>query len=884
MQDKRGVGGAGRIDRLYFGFLISIADFSRRRAPWVILFALVLSGLSLFYTISHFAISTNTGRMLSQDLPFERAQKRFNAEFPGLDRTLLIVIRSQSPSRARIDADRLARWLAKYGRRITSIYQPGGGPYFAREGLLYLSPPALWRLSDRLSRAQPFIATLASHPTLPRFADLLDRAMTSTSSAPVQGLDPVLRALTATVQASTQHRYATMPWGHIMTGRMAASDHTRYIIVKPQYNYDGGAPVAAALASIHRGIRALALTRAHGVSVRITGEAALDNEQVQTVSRSAGLATGLSLTLVLVMLSLGLRSPRFVFAILLTLFMGLTWTAAFALLATGALNLISVAFAVLFVGLAVDFGIQFSISYQEERLTKDHAQALAATARAVGSSLSLAAAAAAISFYSFVPTDYAGIVDLGIISGTGMFFALFANLTVLPALLTVVASKAGGRTPGRLRMLLARLPLYRYPRAVAAGSLVVALALIPVVVTIRFDFDPMHLEDAHSEAVKTFERLLRSSRISPYPIDVLEPNLAAAQRLSARLAHLRPVGRVLTLASYVPVHQSEKLAIIAQTALVVPPFTVFHGRAPRPPTRALRAALTRLGRHLTVFAATQKDPALRAQARALAAAVHRYLSVYGHSRPALLSLQRHIIGTLPWQLQQLQDALAAQPVTIGSLPAALRARFLAPDGAARVEVFSSLNLNHNRNIRRFVHDVQRIAPNAVGPPVLLVEGGDAVVQAFREATAISFALITLMLLLTLRSVADALTVLAPLAAAAVVAGAVMRIFGVSFNLANIIVLPLLVGLSVAFSIYIVARWRNGVPTGQLLNTSTAEAVVFSALTTMSSFGSLAISSNPGMAVLGETLFIAMAAALVSILLVLPALLALRSPVPVQDPQ
>ncbi|WP_297359572.1 MMPL family transporter, partial [Acidiferrobacter sp.] len=247
----------------------------------------------------------------------------------------------------------------------------------------------------------------------------------------------------------------------------------------------------------------------------------------------------------------------------------------------------------------------------------------------------------------------------------------------------------------------------------------------------------------------------------------------------------------------------------------------------------------------------------------------------GHNEAALLGLQRRVIGTLPWQLASLQEALNAQPVTLQSLPAGLRQQFISADGQARVEVFSSLNLNHNRNIVRFAHDVARVAPDAVGPPVLLVQGGHAVVEAFREATAISFILITVVLLLTLRSLADALTILAPLILAAMTAVAVMWMFGISFNLANIIVLPLLIGLSVAFSIYLVVRWRRGVGTALLLDTSTSEAVVFSALTTMCSFGSLAISSNPGMAVLGETLFIAMGAALVTILLVLPAILSLR---------
>jgi hypothetical protein len=391
----------------------------------------------------------------------------------------------------------------------------------------------------------------------------------------------------------------------------------------------------------------------------------------------------------------------------------------------------------------------------------------------------------------------------------------------------------------------------------------------------RFDFDPMHLQNPHSEAVSTFESLLKNSRISPYPIDILEPNLHAAQAMAARLARLKTVGRVLTAASFVPTHQRAKLAVIAQMALIVPPFSIHPERA-RPPSAArIRDSLRRLRQSLKAFAAERGHGRTVQAARALDVALGSYLARFGHDHAALLVLQRRIIGTLPWQLASLQKALNARPVTLRTLPASLRKSFISADGQARVEVFSSLNLNHNRNIVRFADDVARVAPHAVGPPVLLVQGGRAVVDAFKEATAISFVLITAVLLLTLRNVADALTILAPLVLAAMAAVAVMWVLGISFNLANIIVLPLLIGLSVAFSIYLVVRWRRGVGTALLLDTSTSEAVVFSALTTMSSFGSLAVSSNPGMAVLGETLFIAMGAALITILLVLPAILSLR---------
>ncbi|HUW97607.1 MAG TPA: MMPL family transporter [Acidiferrobacter sp.] len=887
MGERRHLGGINRLDRHFFGFMIGLADFSRRRAWWVILAAALLSAVSLYYTVTHFAISTDMSKMLSKDLPFEKSQQQFDTAFPGLNKTLLVVVHSSSATLARESAGRLAVWLRRNGQGITYVNQPGGGPFFAREGLLYLSEAQLWQLSDSLSRAQPFIATLAAHPTLPRFTHLLNlalqRAMKPGQKVP--GLAMVLQGFRKTLIGQEHGRYAAMPWGTLMMGSAApeSAPGDSFVVVKPRYNYQSGAPVQTAINSVRRGVQALHLTQAHGVAVHITGAAALDNEQVRTVSKSAGLATSLSIVLVLAMLIIGLHRARYVLIILATLFAGLSWTAAFALLATGPLNLISIAFAVLFVGLAVDFGIQFCVRYQEEGAYGDNAQALRATARRAGSALSLAAVAAAISFYSFVPTSYAGIVDLGIISGTGMFIALFANLTLTPALLTVfIKGHAGGRRRGFLRPLLAHLPVHRHPRTIVGVAILIAILLIPMILASRFDFDPMHLQNPHSEAVATFETLLKSSRVSPYPIDILAPNLRSARKTAARLQPLKTVGRVLTAASFVPTNQQAKLAVIAQMALIVPPFSIRSDRAQATSGPRVKHALLRLQAALATFEVGHRDGPLAEEARRLAAAIPPYLRRFGNDPQALLTLERRIIGTLPWQLGELRTALNAGPVSLRTLPASLRGQFINGNGEARIQVFSSLNLNNNANIVRFAHDVTSVAPHAVGPPILLVQGGRAVVDAFREATLISFVLITLVLLVTLRNIADAVTILIPLALAAVVAVAVMWMLGISFNLANIIVLPLLIGLSVAFSIYLVARWREGEGMAHLLDTSTSEAVVFSALTTMSSFGSLAVSSDPGMAVLGKTLLIAMGAALVTILLVLPALLTLRSPTGTRD--
>jgi hopanoid biosynthesis associated RND transporter like protein HpnN len=857
--------------------LQALVLFCRRWSIGVIIAALALTAWTTRYAIGHFAITTDTSQILSRDLPFQRLQDRLETAFPQLKDTAVVVVRGNTAALADQAATALAAWLRARPEYIESVYEPGGGEFFRKNGLLYLDVPALWSLSDRLSQAQPLIAQVAEDPTLPRLLSVLRKGLEyQTGTGPhMSGLKDIFDHLGRAMDAQRTNRFYAVPWDEIITGTGGSEpDRTRFVIVKPRLQFQAMQPAAAALKTLHQAIAALHLDPAHGMEAKITGSAALDNDQLGTVSRDTGLATTLSLSLVLVMLMLGLRSPRQVLFALLCLFIGLSWTAAFALYAIGPLNLLSVAFAVLFIGLGVDFGIQFCMRFQEEfHDGRAPVEALRRTALGIGGPLSLAAAAAALSFYSFVPTSYAGIVDLGIISGTSMLFALFTSVTVLPALLSIRPAPVRRR----LSLPLFRGLHFRHPWAIVALFALLAAASAPLILHTRFDFNPLHLQNRNSEAVQTLEYLLRQGKASPYQIEVLEPDLASADRAAVRLEGLDEVAGTITLSSFVPDRQDEKLDIIQQLGLLMPPFTLTPSSETAAGPAHVAAGLADFRTALDRFAAASADDPLAGPARMLAQRITAYLDRFKEAPAQLAALQSRVMGGLRAQLEMLAAGLQAEPVTLQSLPQDLRERYLSPTGAARLEVLPARDLTDNLNMLRFVDAVRTRIPDAAGAPVMLVEGGRTVVSAFIEASLISVVFITLLLALALRNLIDVLMVLIPLAVAAALAVAGMSALGLPFSLANIIVLPLIIGLGVAFGIYLVMRWRGGTPMTRLLHSSTPQAVLFSGLTTMSSFGSLAVAGDPGMSSLGKTLSLGLACVLLSILLLLPSLLMLRRP-------
>jgi hypothetical protein len=221
-------------------------------------------------------------------------------------------------------------------------------------------------------------------------------------------------------------------------------------------------------------------------------------------------------------------------------------------------------------------------------------------------------------------------------------------------------------------------------------------------------------------------------------------------------------------------------------------------------------------------------------------------------------------------LMQVAASLTAQKVTIQTMPADLRREWIAPDGTARIQVFPRNTSNDPDVLARFTGAVQRVAPQATGAPISIRESGRTIVGAFLEAGVLSFIAITILLSIALRRLFDVLMTLAPLVLTGLLTLATCVVIGQKLNFANIIALPLLLGIGVAFNIYFVVAWRAGAR--NLLQSSLTRAVIFSAATTATGFGALWLSPHPGTASMGELLMISLVWTLVTTLFLSPALL------------
>ena len=865
------------------GLLSAVVDFCRRHAWRVLLGALVLCLGGGWFASDHLGINTDTSKLLSPDLPWQKQGAAFDAAFPESTSLTTVVLDGTSSDAVEDATAALADALAEKTDIIKSVRRPDSGPFFSRYGLMFLDKEELAQLSDQIAEAQPLMGPLDADPSLRGLFGVLGQALTGLEGGEATGdkLVGPMNTFAHTIDSVTAGKPDPVSWGLLMTGKPPRPEELRhFILVQAKLDFDALEPGAAASAAIRQTAVDLGLA-AKGVRVRLTGEVPLEDEEFASVSEGAGTAMLITVVAVVGILLWALRAPRIILAILVTLIVGLVMTATFAAAAVGTLNMISIAFAVLFIGIGVDFGIQFSMRYRAELhevtggvVPTDRAaanqEALKRAAKAISGPLGLAALATAVGFYSFLPTDYKGVSELGLIAGTSMFVALIANLTVLPALLTLMPARGKPEAAGFTWGPKADAWLARHARPVLVLALLLGIGGAASIPFVRFDADPIDLKDPSKESVKTVKELTADPLESPYSIEILSPNLGAAQALADKLAALPEVRMALTLNSFIPDDQAAKLDIIEQTKFLLGPILDHATPLPMPSDDEERAALRNYAEHLRSFIAGPAAPSLGTAAPALQAAISKFLA--GPKGGDVRLLRDALLGGFEGRINTLRAAMMAEKLTPETMPPEIRDDWIATDGRARVSVFAKGDMKDTRQLAAFVAAVRTLAPDATGAPVSILESGKTVSDAFTTASLLAFVAITLLLAIILRRVRDVVLVVVPLALAGFYALGTCVVTGLAFNYANVIAVPLLMGIGVAFDIYFVMVWRSGTGSVALLQTSTARAVVFSAATTGTAFGSLALSHHAGTASMGLLLLMTLIYVLLSTLIVQPALM------------
>ena len=855
-------------------WIVRLVDLSRRRAALVVLLFAILSAACVWLATHRLGVDTDTDHMFATSLPWRQHSMAFDREFPQFDSVLAIVVRGATPEETDETAALLARTLQADTAHFHDVKRPDAEPFFRHDGLLLLAPDDLSKLLNSLMAAQPLLGPLANDPSA---RGLLHGVSLMAEGVRIQHADlsaykPALLQLEQVLNDAVAGRSTPLSWQNLLGSDITRQkDNVRVVVTHPVLQDNSLQPGLAATQVLERVRADLPDVRSGRVRVDYTGSVALSDVQFGALTEGILASTMVSLILLALWLFLALRSWRLIVPILLTLIVGFALTVGFASLAIGTLNIISVAFAVLFVGLAVDFAIQFAVRLRDERMHyHELAAAMTRTARVSGNQIAVAAAATACGFLAFAPTAFVGVAELGIIAGMGMVLALICTLSLLPALLWLFKPRNQAHDLPLPFGIATDGALHNHRRMVLGVFVLLGLAGLIASIRMPFDANPLHTQDPNSEPMRTLRSMADDPITNPFNINILVPDLQSARSLSAKLAKLPEVSSVISASTFVPPDQQASLDQLEQAQDLMLPSLGAGPNAPPITPDALRSAIA--DTHDSIVGANAALPA-DSPLRGIDAALQRLAHA---PDDRLLTMNEAVSRFLPNQLSSLRDALNASEISLATLPASIKRDWVSASGQVRIQVSPTVKAQDTEGLRRFVQAVQAVAPEAGGPAVTTIASADTIMRAFQQAAVLAIIAIALVLLLVLRRLQDAGVVLLTLGMSALLTGLLARMAGMSINYANIIALPLLLGVGVSFNVYFVMNWRAG--SRRFVGSASARAVLFSALTTGTAFGSLALSHDRGMASMGSLLLISLVAVLLATFVFLPALLYTLKPV------
>ncbi len=520
----------------------SLVAFSVRYR-WIVIALVAFVTVASAGVAAHlFRINTDVERLIDPKEPWRQDEINFEQAFPQRSNTIVAVIDGQTPEETEEAAANLAKALTAHKNLIETVYRPDGGPFFDKNGLLLMPQAELDKTLESLTQQQGLLGPLAADPSLRGIMRVLTLGArgVKTGDAKLEDLEKPMGQIDATLQKVLAGQPARMSWQELLSnGESSVTDKMKFVVIQPVLDFNALEPGYQATKLIRNVAQDLKIDSEHGLRMRLTGTVAVADEEFATLSEDAGVNYSVTVGAIVLFIWLALRSAPLVASVLITTFAGLIVTAGLGLAMVGELNPISVAFAALFVGLGIDFGIQFAVRYRADRFEQPEiGAALRAAARGVGWSLTLAAISLLAGFFAFLPTAFRGVSELGLIAGVGMIVAYLFALTLLPALIAVFNPK-GEKEAVQTNWLVGVDPWiiqHRKPILIVVG--LITLAGAPLLWHLPFDSNPMHLRSAKTQSIATYLDLIKNPETSPNFIDVLAPSVDAVPALSKKLMAL----------------------------------------------------------------------------------------------------------------------------------------------------------------------------------------------------------------------------------------------------------------------------------------------------------------------------------------------------------
>jgi hopanoid biosynthesis associated RND transporter like protein HpnN len=883
-----------------------------RHPRFIIAMALTLSLVSLIYTWQRMEFLTARDDLMPKNTTFNRDYRDWREEFGDMEE-IVVVIESDDQERASRFGEQLFARLSADKRHIRDLFYPNGLPFFKKNGLLFMPLSELQDLRRNLGMAVPVLKDLAASPSVQtlfthltgRMNDYVRRGKDQPGGAEelvslVFMLDKLGLGFKKFGEGGTSSFSLEEFFLRGSDGKesqLSRAGKMQIMTLLPVKDTTSFVPAEATIAVVRAEVAALRkLPEFNGVTVGLTGTPVLEHEEMATSQRDIALATVISLILTVILLLIAFRGVLNVLAAMVTIVVAICLSFGFATLVVGHLNILSMVFAIMLIGIGIEYGIQLVLRYQEELAGgATHLDAIAAGLNRNVWAILMAAAAVAAAFLTFIFTDFKGIAELGIIAGGGVIFCVMATFTVLPAMLILLVKyrKPGTRdsglgtlspripNPGSRIPILTKQLLFGHPKVVIVLTVLLCAGSIFPLVRMRFDYNLMNLQAKGLESVTYAYKLMKSAENSGYFAVVTARTRGEAQTMAKQLEALPTVDHVVSYDSFIPEDQPRKLALLAdlrrELDSVRPGKYEEDLRVMELPTvfENFRNSVDRLKTHLV----QEKKPEAK-QVGAFLAILDAFFKKLEKDKDTnalgmLRDFQGGMMASLPEKIAFLKESLNPVLVTEADIPTELTKRFVGKSGRYLLQVAPKHEIFDLGPLKAFIDDVRTVDRSATGEPVMVYESMTIMRDAYSRAFVYAFIAIIVILLITFRSITYAAVGLVPLVVGVLLMVGGMWLCGISFNSANIIVMPLVLGIAVDSGIYLINRYRReGCTAVEVVTSSTGVGVFLNTLTIMASFGALMVAHHRGVFSIGIVMSLGMVACQVAFVIVLPAVLTL----------
>ncbi len=808
---------------------------------FVVLIFFSLALLSFFLTLNNLKIDTSTDSLINEKLDFKINQKKLKNEFKFLSNNILIRL---SANNKLVLNDYTKKLINKLNKRkdLNFVYSPSIDPLFKENFFSFLNHKEKKKIVQKLYEYQPFLSEINNNPRMEGFNNLLSLALKKNDKSSLDNFYPILNSFSESLDSGNK-----VDWSSIFGGNA----NQNFIIVGYKEEFK----------KIFNQFYSFLIDQKQNNSIQIefTGGLVIDYEEIDSVSTGNTIAGVLSILVVSLILWMAFKNIRIIFILVGSILIGLSITMGVVTMTVGRLNLISVAFAVLFIGLTVDYGIQIVLRiFERLKIDKNN---IVSGLNSISNTLLVASIPTMIGFLSFLPTNYIGLSELGVISFVGLIIGLFTNLIFLPSLLIIFLKKIEIHNNISKTHTYEKIIYFLINKKVLVYFFIFFVFSFNLIFLkkISFDYDAMNLKDQNLVSVKLAKEMIKKNPSSDYIISLIlkKEDLENTKKLDLLLEK----ESVDSYFSFLEINSEFKDDDLEYLKFLI-------GSGKNPTFYANTDQIVILKKNLVDLSMTGSK-----EVSELSSKILKQLNQITLNNQNVKKIQSNLFTDFDSLMKKIQSFGLIKENFYQEIPNYYSKKYVSNDQNYRVEIFPSKDVSSKKNLDEFVYDVESIFPNATGMPIVQQKAGLIVIESFIIALTISIIFLIIFVYFIFKRFLYVFVSTLSLFIAFMFSIFIMIVFKINLNFANMIALPLLYSLGISFTIYFIRRFiEYDRKIKNVIRSNTPKAIFFSAATTMGSFSTLAISSHSGTSSMGILLFICLLMTVLSAIFILPVLL------------